>query len=73
MLEKEIDRSFHIEDEETAQKIMAVKDRPDREKLELLASVMPEQEEGTQSVMSGMKNAFSYNASEEVEKINEQL
>lgn len=58
-LEDDIDQSF-MGDEETAKKILAIKNKPDDEKLELMSAIVPITEAGDTGLSRGMQNAFTY-------------
>ena len=72
ILEDEIEQSF-LGDEETAKKILAISDKPEKEKLELMSALVPASEAGETGVTTGMKNAFVYEDGGRMEEINDQL
>lgn len=71
-LEDEIEQSY-LGDEETAKKILAISNKPENERLELMAALVPVGEAGEMGVVSGMKNAFIYEDGDRMEKINDEL
>ncbi|CAI2376509.1 unnamed protein product [Moneuplotes crassus] len=71
-LEDEIEQSF-LGDEENAQKLLAISDKSDKERLELMSSLVPAPEAGETDATRGMKNAFVYEDGKRVEEINDQL
>ena len=72
VLEKEIEDNF-VNDEAIAKQILAIKDKPDAEKLDLMSAIVPITEAGDWGIVSHMKNAFVYEESEKMERINEEL
>lgn len=71
-LEDEIDQSF-FGNEETAKKILAIANKPEKEKLELMSALIPASEAGETGVIAGTKNAFVYEDGERMERINDEL
>jgi len=52
---------------------LAIKDKTDREKLELMSAIVPVSEAGETGLSHGMKNAFVYEETKRMEEINEAL
>lgn len=71
-LEDEIEHSF-LANEETANKILALQNKSDNEKLELMSALIPVSEAGETGVIFGLKNAYLYDDPERIEKINDEL
>lgn len=71
-LESEIETTF-CDNEDIAWKILAIKDKPDHEKLDLMSAIVPLTEAGDNGITWGMKNAYVYEETEKMEKINEEL
>ena len=71
-LEDEIEQSF-LGDEETTKKILAISDKPEKERLELMSSLVPTSEAGESGMIHGMRNAYVYEEGERMETINDEL
>ena len=71
-LEDDIDKSY-LGDEEIAKKILAITDKPEKEKLELMSALVPITEAGETGITSGLKNAFEYEDADRMEEINDEL
>lgn len=71
-LENDIDNSF-LGNEDISKKILALKDKKDKEKLELMSAIVPLSEAGQTNMSFGMKNAYVYEDADRIEKINDEL
>jgi hypothetical protein len=53
--------------------ILAIKDKTDAEKLDLMSAIVPLTEAGDNGMTGGMKNAYEYEDAGKMERINEEL
>jgi GTPase involved in cell partitioning and DNA repair len=69
-LENEIE---FFENDEMSKKILAITNKSDQEKLELMSALVPVTEAGKANVVTGVKNAFVYEDGDRMEQINDEL